>query len=181
MDYESRFRVWFLSLPKKVQAELERLGAGLGTVRDPSIGSNRELDEQTIDSDEHSQARLIKKAILEYSQESSKEFKEDIQTAQMIRLIHFFMEIMESAHKNDSAMLHAQVVRIVLGLGEPPAQRELSRQLGVPRSTINKRVKRLQAILGLPPSKFMFHDKACNAFRIGHTMAFLKRKADGQA
>jgi hypothetical protein len=178
MDYETRFRVWFQGLPMKVQAELERLGAGLGTMRDPSIGGNRELDEQTIDTDEHSQAGLIKKAILEYSKESAKEFKEDIQTSQMIRIIHFFMEVMESAHKNDSAMLHAQVVRIVLGLGEPPAQRELSRQLGVPRSTINKRVKRLQSVLGLPPSKFMFHDKACNAFRIGHTLAFLKKKAD---
>lgn len=175
MDYESRFRLWFKGLPAKVQAELERLGAGLGTLRDPSIGGNRELDEQTLDSDEHSQARLIKKAILEQSTER-REFKEDLDTARMIRLLHFFMEVMESAHKNDSARLHAQVVKIVLGLGEPPAQRELSRMLKVPRSTINKRVKRLQKMLGLPPSKYMFHDKACNAFRVGHTIACLKRK-----
>lgn len=179
MDHEARFRVWFQSLPKKKREELEQLGAGLASVKDPSIGGMRELDEQQLESDRpHSQAELINKALLDASLEQNKGFSEDIPTAKLIRLMHFFVEVMDSAHHKDSALLHAQIVRIVLGIGDPPPQRVLAKKYGVPRSTVNKRVKRLQQMLGLPPSKFMFSEHHCASFSLGHTLSFLREKAD---
>lgn len=175
MDYESRFRAWFKTLPKETQAELEQAGAGLSTVRDPSIGGMRELDEQLLESGQHSQADLINKALIEASTYPT-EFKEDKETAKLIRLIHFFIELMDSAHPKDSALLHAQVVRIVLGVGDPPPQRTLAKKFNTPRSTVNKRVKRLQSMLNLPPSKFMFTEQHCASFSLGHFLSFLKDK-----
>lgn len=177
MDYEARFRQWFKSLPKEKQAELEQMGAGLSTIKDPSIGGMRELDEQLLESGKHSQGELIQKAIIEASS-SSHTFVEDPQAAKYIRLLHFFVELLENAHPKDSALLHAQVVRIVLGIGEPPPQRTLAKKYNVPRSTVNKRVKRLQQLLGLPPSRFMFSDRHCASFSLGHTLSFLKEKAE---
>ena len=179
MDYEARFRTWFKSLSKERQAELERMGAGLSTVKDPSIGGMRELDEQLLESGKHSQGGLINKAIIEAST-TSNTFVEDKEAAKYIRLLHFFIEVLDAAHPKDTAVLHAQVVRIVLGIGEPPPQRTLAKKFNVPRSTVNKRVKRLQTILGLPPSRFMFSDKHCASFSLGHTLSFLKDKAEGQ-
>lgn len=181
MDHEARFKAWFHSLPKKKQEELERLGAGLLSVKDPSIGGMRELDEQQLESDRpHSQAELINKALLDASMEQGKGFSEDIPTSKLIRLMHFFVEVMDSAHHKDSALLHAQIVRIVLGIGDPPPQRVLAKKYGVPRSTVNKRVKRLQQMLGLPPSKFMYAEHHCASFSLGHTLSFLRQKADAR-
>jgi len=181
MTHEDRFREWFKTLPPSERADLEKAGAGLSSIKDPPIGGMREFDEQMLESDlPHAGAKEIQKAIQEMSAHAQDDDPghDPILMAHLIRIIHFFMEIMDSHQPNDLASTHAMVAKIVLGIGDPPPQREIARRYGIPRSTINKRVKALQDRLGLKPSRFMHHEGHCQAFSLGHVMSQIIRETN---
>jgi hypothetical protein len=179
MTHEDRFREWFKKLPKTLQQDLEASGAGLSSLKDPPIGGMREIDEQLLESDApHAGASEVYKAIQARSKEmqgadadNASQSKPDISNAQLIRIIHFFLELYECHKPNDLAAIQSLVIRIVLGIGDPPPQREIARKFGIPRSTINKRVKQMQERFGLDPSHLMHHAGHCRAFSLGHVMA----------
>lgn len=169
MDHEARLRKWHDSLPAGKKELFRTSGGGPFILGDTSIGGMRELDESTLDSDQpHSEAARINEAIIKASSMPA-EFVEDPEAGKMIKLLHFFCDVLDAAHPKDSAALHAEVVRIVLGIGQPMAQRELAKKLGVPKTTVNKRVKRLQKLLELDPSHFMHHEGHCRSFSKGHS------------
>lgn len=182
MNHDDRFRAWFNALPKHIREEAETLGAGLSTLKDPPIGGMREIDEQMLDSDSpHAGASEVYRAITSISQQRERpdapsEQAGSLTNGQLIRIIHFFLEVLDCHHPQDLASVHALVARIVLGIGDPPPQREIARKFGIPRSTINKRVKEMQERLGLDPSQFMHHTGHCKAFSLGHTLAQIKRQ-----
>jgi hypothetical protein len=186
MTHEDRFKQWFKTLPKTLQQDLEATGAGLSSVKDPPIGGMREIDEQLLESDApHAGASEVYKAIQAMSRaregddhQNASEGKPDISNAQLIRIIHFFLELYDCHKPNDLAAIQSLVIRIVLGIGDPPPQREIARKFGIPRSTINKRVKQMQEQMGLDPSHFMHHSGHCRSFSLGHTMAQIMRATD---
>lgn len=184
MTHEERFKAWFASLPKHIREEAETLGAGLSTIKDPPIGGMREIDEAALDSDApHAGATEVYRAIQEISKQRLTE-EQDPQAddrdrefiATAIRLLHFFLEAADAHQPGDLAATHSMVMKIVFGIGDPPPQREIARKYGIPKSTINKRVKQMQDRLGLEPSQFMHHSGHCRAFSLGHTLAQIKRK-----
>lgn len=186
MTHEDRFKNWFKTLPKTLQQDLEASGAGLSTLKDPPIGGMREIDEQLLESDSpHAGANEVLKAIQAMSKgregsdhQNASEGKPDISNAQLIRIIHFFLELYDCHKPGDLASIQSLVIKIVLGIGDPPPQREIARKYGIPRSTINKRVKQMQEQMGLDPSHLMHHAGHCRAFSLGHTMAQILKATD---
>lgn len=181
MTHEDRFREWFKTLPASTRSQMESLGAGLTSIKDPPIGGMREFDEQMLESDQpHAGAKEIQRVIQEMSHQSQEDDPgyDPLLMAHLIRILHFFLEIMDSHQPNDLASTHALVARIVLGIGDPPPQREIARRYGIPRSTINKRVKALQDRLGLKPSRFMHHEGHCQAFALGHALSSIIKRTD---
>lgn len=186
MTHEDRFKQWFKTLPKTLQQDLEATGAGLSTLKDPPIGGMREIDEQLLESDSpHAGANEVLKAIQAMSKaregdahQNASGAKPDISNAQLIRIIHFFLELYDCHKPNDLASIQSLVIKIVLGIGNPPPQREIARKYGIPRSTINKRVKQMQEQMGLDPSHLMHHAGHCRAFSLGHTMAQILKATD---
>jgi hypothetical protein len=186
MTHEDRFKQWFKTLPKSLQQDLESSGAGLSTIKDPPIGGMREIDEQLLESDSpHAGASEVLRAIQTISKErqgmpgdNAPEAQPDISNAQLIRIIHFFLEMYDCHKPGDLASIQSMIIKIVLGIGDPAPQREIARKYGIPRSTINKRVKQMQEQMGLDHSQFMHHAGHCRAFSLGHVMAQIMRQTE---
>ena len=78
----------------------------------------------------------------------------DLASLRLRATLHFILRSMERS--TDPAMkLDADVIRIVVGEGQPPKMSELARRHGITKSAVSQRCRTLLRQLGLEPSCFM--------------------------
>jgi len=78
----------------------------------------------------------------------------DLASIRLRATLHFILRSMERS-SDPSMKLDAEVVRIVVGEGQPPKMAELARRHGVTKSAVSQRCCTLLRQLGLEPSCFM--------------------------
>jgi hypothetical protein len=78
----------------------------------------------------------------------------DLATFRLRATLTFLLSALDKS--TDSAMrLHADIIRIVVGEGNPPRMTELAQRHGITRAAVSLRCRRLLRQLGLEPSIFM--------------------------
>jgi hypothetical protein len=80
-------------------------------------------------------------------------------------VIHFLLDGLD--HSVDSDMrLRADIIRLVIGEGNPPRMTELARRHKLTRSAVSHKCRTLLRQLGLEPSKFMRPEDEVNTMRV---------------
>jgi hypothetical protein len=87
-----------------------------------------------------------------------------------LRATLFFL--LEGLDKStDPAMrLHADIIRIVVGEGQPPRMKDLASRHGLSRAAISLRCRKLLRRLGLEPSRFMRPEQAVASMKFSRIM-----------
>ena len=87
-----------------------------------------------------------------------------------LRATLFFL--LEGLDKStDPAMrLHADIIRIVVGEGQPPKMKDLASRHGLSRAAISLRCRKLLRRLGLEPSRFMRPEQAVASMKFSRIM-----------
>ena len=78
----------------------------------------------------------------------------DLASIRLRATLHFILRSMERS-TDPSMKLDAEVIRIVVGEGQPPKMADLARRHGVTKSAVSQRCCSLLRQLGLEPSRFM--------------------------
>jgi hypothetical protein len=91
-----------------------------------------------------------------------------LQSLALIRLratLHFLLDVLDGS--SDPAMrLHADIIRIVIGEGNPRRMTDIAKSHGLTKSAISLRCRTLLRRLGLEPSKFMRPEDEVNSIKV---------------
>jgi hypothetical protein len=79
--------------------------------------------------------------------------------------IHFLLEGLDNS-TDVNARLRGDIIRLVMGEGDPPNMTQLGKQYGLSRAAISHRCRTLLRRLGLEPSKFMETERTVNKYRV---------------
>jgi len=79
--------------------------------------------------------------------------------------IHFLLEGLDNS-TDVNARLRGDIIRLVMGEGDPPNMTQLGKQYGLSRAAISHRCRTLLRRLGLEPSKFMETERTVNIYRV---------------
>lgn len=90
-------------------------------------------------------------------------------------VIHFLLDGLD--HSTDSEMrLRADIIRLVIGEGNPPRMSELAKRHKLTRSAVSHKCRTLLRQLGLEPSKFMRPEDEVNSMRVSAIVRSIKQK-----
>jgi hypothetical protein len=91
-----------------------------------------------------------------------------LQSLALVRLratLHFLLDVLDGS--TDPAMrLHADIIRIVIGEGNPARMTDIAKVHGLTKSAISLRCRTLLRRLGLEPSKFMRPEDEVNSIKV---------------
>jgi len=99
----------------------------------------------------------------------------DMATFRLRAMLTFLLDALTKS--SDPMMrLHADVIRIVVGEGNPPRMTELAARHGITRSAVSLRCRRLLRQLGLEPSAFMRPEGDVTSMRFSRIMSHITRR-----
>lgn len=90
--------------------------------------------------------------------------------------IHFLLEGLDNS-TDVNARLRGDIIRLVMGEGDPPSMTQLGKQYGLSRAAISHRCRTLLRRLGLEPSKYMETERTVHRYRVRQLMVNIN-KAD---
>jgi len=88
--------------------------------------------------------------------------------------IHFLLEGLDNS-TDINARLRGEIIRLVMGEGNPPNMTELGKQYGLSRAAISHRCRTLLRRLGLEPSKFMETERTVHRYRVRQLMVNINK------
>ena len=111
------------------------------------------------------------------AEEGAGAIKEELDMA-TFRLRAMLTFLLDALTKSSDPMmrLHADVIRIVVGEGNPPRMTELAARHGITRSAVSLRCRKLLRQLGLEPSAFMRPEGDVTSMRFSRIMSHITQK-----
>lgn len=111
------------------------------------------------------------------AEEGTSAIKEELDMA-TFRLRAMLTFLLDALTKSSDPMmrLHADVIRIVVGDGNPPRMTELAARHGITRSAVSLRCRKLLRQLGLEPSLFMRPEGDVTSMRFSRIMSHITRQ-----
>ena len=129
------------------------------TVNDLTDKSNDVVD--TVQSREENESEIIQSL--------------NLASLRLRSVIHFLLDGLDNSI-DPEMQLRADIIRLVIGEGNPPKMTQLAKKHNLTRSAVSHKCRKLLRQLGMEPSKFMRPEDEVNTMRVSAIVRSIKKK-----